>query len=456
MERLAKTGPIFTDLYELTMAQCYFAEGITDEAAFSLFVRGYPENRNYYVSAGLEEALAEICDYTFSDKDLAYLDKTGLFTDDFLDYLNRFRFTGTVRAMPEGSLFFADEPVMEVSAPIIESQLLETYLINTIGFSSLIATKAARCVHAARGRNVVDFSLRRNQGIDAGVKVARSCHIAGFAATSNVLAGKLYGIPVSGTMAHSFVSIFENEYDAFRVFSENYPDNTVLLIDTHDTIQGAENAAKIGIEMKKKGLSLAGVRLDSGDMAALSRQVRRILDGAGLTDATIFASSGFDEYKIDRVLRENALIDAFGVGTKLGVSADAPYLDMVYKLVHFGDRDITKQSPGKAYLAGEKQVFRKIGENGMYTGDIIGAKNETIENAVPMLETIIENGKITAPLPDLADIRRYCAESIARLDETIKAIDSPAPYPVSASHNLLEKQKHMAHGSPGGGHGNNL
>ena len=441
MKRLARTGPLFTDLYELTMAQVYFSENITGNATFSLFTRGYPANRNYYVSAGLEAALIEVADYTFTGDELAYLRQTGLFSTAFLDYLEGFRFTGTIRAMPEGSVFFADEPVMEVSAPIIESQLLETFLINTIGFSSLIATKAARCVHAAKGRGVVDFSLRRNQGTDAGLKVARSCYIAGFSATSNVLAGKLYQIPVSGTMAHSYVSVFEDEYEAFRVFSENYPDNTVLLIDTYDTIEGAQNAARVGIEMKQKGKKLAGVRLDSGDMAQLSRQVRRILDDAGLTDTQIFASSGFDEHKIADVLDHGAAIDAFGVGTKLGVSADAPYMDMVYKLVHFGDRDVTKKSPGKTYLAGEKQVFRKTGPDGLYTEDVIGLAEETIEGAEKMLTTVVANGKPAGQLPAMEAVRKHFEWSFAGLSEACKALESPQQYPVSVSEKLQEIQK---------------
>lgn len=441
MKRLARTGPLFTDLYELTMAQVYFSENITGNATFSLFTRGYPANRNYYVSAGLEAALIEVADYTFTGDELAYLRQTGLFSTAFLDYLEGFRFTGTIRAMPEGSVFFADEPVMEVSAPIIESQLLETFLINTIGFSSLIATKAARCVHAAKGRGVVDFSLRRNQGTDAGLKVARSCYIAGFSATSNVLAGKLYQIPVSGTMAHSYVSVFEDEYEAFRVFSENYPDNAVLLIDTYDTIQGAQNAARVGIEMKQKGKKLAGVRLDSGDMAELSRQVRRILDDAGLTDTQIFASSGFDEHKIADVLDHGAAIDAFGVGTKLGVSADAPYMDMVYKLVHFGDRDVTKKSPGKTYLAGEKQVFRKTGPDGLYTEDVIGLAEETIEGAEKMLTTVVADGKLAGQLPAMEAVRKHFERSFAGLSEACKALESPQQYPVSVSEKLQEIQK---------------
>ena len=441
MERLARTGPLFTDLYELTMAQVYFSENITGNATFSLFTRGYPANRNYYVSAGLEAALSEIADYTVTGDELAYLRQTGLFSSPFLDFLEGFRFTGTIRAMPEGSVFFADEPVMEVTAPIIESQLLETFLINTIGFSSLIATKAARCVHAAGGRGVVDFSLRRNQGTDAGLKVARSCYIAGFSATSNVLAGKLYRIPISGTMAHSYVSAFGDEYEAFRVFSENYPDNTVLLIDTYDTIQGARNAARVGIEMKRKGKKLAGVRLDSGDMADLSRQVRRILDDAGLADTKIFASSGFDEHKIADVLNQGAAIDAFGVGTKLGVSADAPYLDMVYKLVHFGDRDIAKKSPGKAYLAGEKQVFRKTGADGLYTGDVIGLAEESAEGAEEMLSTVMKDGKPIGQFPAMEAVRDHFKRSFSGLSEAYKALESPRRYPVSVSEKLQEIQK---------------
>lgn len=441
MNRLVKTGPLFTDLYELTMAQCYFADKYTDHATFSLFTRGYPKNRNYYVSAGLDEALVEILDYTFSGSDLIFLRQTGYFTDDFIDYLKDFRFTGTVRSMPDGTVFFADEPIMEVSGPILEAQILETFLINTIGFSSLIATKAARCVAAAQGRPVVDFSLRRNQGTDAGIKVAKSSYIAGFSATSNVLAGKLYGIPLSGTMAHSYISAYESEYDAFATFAESYPDNTVLLIDTYDTVEGAKKAAKLGRKMRENGKALRGVRLDSGDMAELSKQVRDVLDEAGLTDVQIFASSGFDEYKIRNVLDKGAKIDAFGVGTKLGVSADAPYLDMVYKLVHCGNRDIKKRSTGKVYLAGEKQVFRKTGENGMFEADIIGLIDDEIPGAAPLLETVVEDGQLAASRPDLDAVRKQFASGFSKLDPAYKTLDAKKSYPVSVSPRLEEIQK---------------
>jgi nicotinate phosphoribosyltransferase len=253
--------------------------------------------------------------------------------------------------MPEGTIFFADEPVLELTAPLIEAQIVETFLINTIGFQSLIASKAARCVHAARGRLLVDFSLRRTQGLDAGMSVARSTYIAGFAATSNVMAGRYYGIPVSGTMAHSYVQTFEREIDAFMAFAEAFPENAVLLIDTYDSLDGARNTVAAARQLQPRGISLKGVRIDSGDMVRLSREVRKILDSGGLADVHIFASSGFDERKIEAVLDDGAKIDAFGVGTKLGVSADSPYLDMVYKLVRFGGRDVRKLSPGKKTLA---------------------------------------------------------------------------------------------------------
>lgn len=443
MQQLIKTGPIFTDLYELTMAQCYFADHITHEATFSLFVRGYPPRRNHYVAAGLWDALAEILDYRFSDSDLLFLRDSGFFTDDFINLLKDFHFTGTIRAMPEGTIFFSDEPVMEVTAPIMEAQILETFLVNTIGLSSLIATKASRCVHAAGGRPLVDFSLRRDQGMDAGVKVARSSYIAGFTATSNVLAGKLYGIPLSGTMAHSFVSSHQHEIDAFFAYAKNYPESTVLLIDTYDTVEGAKNAAKVGIEMRKRGHSLRGVRLDSGDMADLSKKVRKILDEAGLYDVRVIASSGFDEFKIRRVLDAGAKIDAFGVGTKMGVSADAPYLDMVYKLVHCGGRDIKKLSSGKINLAGRKQVFRRTTSGGMFESDIIGTRDEEMPETTPLLEIIIENGRLVMTPPELEEIRKYCTGSRSRLDPAYRTLEAEKTYPVLISPRLQAIQKKL-------------
>jgi nicotinate phosphoribosyltransferase len=433
----SKPGPLFTDLYELTMAQTYFDNKMFDTAAFSLFVRDYPKNRSFFVAAGLADALEGLADYTFTAGELEYLASTSLFTEEFLAYLKGFKFTGTVRAMPEGTLFFKDEPVLEVSAPMIEAQILETFLINTIGFATLIATKAARCVFAAAGRPVIDFSARRTQGHDAAVKAARSAYIAGFSATSNVLAGKLYGIPISGTMAHSYVTSFNNEADAFAAYAKSYPDKAIFLIDTYDTLQGARNAAKVARDMKKKGHGLIGVRLDSGDMVDLSRQVRKILDNAGLPEVKIFASSGFDEFQIADLINQGAAIDAFGVGTRMGVSADAPYLDIVYKMVHYKGKDIRKLSPGKINLPGEKQVFRKTGENGRFLGDTITLKNETIpDNLCALLTTVMENGRITEPSPSLDQIRNAFARNFSCLDDIYKALEGTSNYPVEISRNI--------------------
>lgn len=442
MTDIAMAGPLFTDLYELTMAAAYFDHKITREAAFSLFIRKYPPNRGYFVAAGLEEALSAVESFVFSGSDIDYLKSTGKFSGPFLDYLENFRFSGTIRAMPEGTVFFKDEPMLEVSAPLIEAQVLETFLINTVGFQTLIAAKAARCMEAAQGRSLVDFSARRTQGIDASVKVARSAYIAGFTATSNVLAGKVLNIPISGTMAHSFVTAFDSEEEAFAAYAETYPDTSIFLIDTYDTIEGARAAARVGVEMKKAGRALLGVRLDSGDMADLSRQVRKILDKAGLEEVKIFASSGFDEFEIADVIRKNALIDAFGVGTKMGVSADAPYLNIAYKMVRYHDKNVRKLSPGKVNLSGEKQVFRMADpQTNGFRNDVIGAVDEEIPGAEPLLSPIMQNGRITGPLPSLDDIRARCRDQLAKLAPKYKSLEPRDEYPVTFSRGLTALQQ---------------
>ncbi|MCK4487932.1 MAG: nicotinate phosphoribosyltransferase [Desulfobacterales bacterium] len=437
----AERFELLTDLYELTMAASYFENSMVEPATFSLFIRNYPHGRSYFVAAGLEQVLDYVANFHFSESDLAYLDRTGLFSDDFLEYLKTMRFTGSIYGLAEGEVFFIDEPILEVTAPIIEAQILETFVINTASLQSMIATKAARCVHAARGRRLVDFSLRRSQGIDAGLKVARSTYIAGFVATSNVLAGKLYGIPISGTMAHSYISSFGDEIEAFRAFARSFPQKTILLIDTYDTVAGARNAAIVGQEMAKEGGRLLGVRLDSGDMTLLSQQVRNVLDEAGLRDVEIFASSGFDEYKIARTLKEDARIDAFGVGTKMGVSADAPYFDMAYKLVQYGERPIMKLSTGKVNLAGGKQVFRKTDHQGQFLEDIIGTRDETFEAACPLLEPVMQDGKLLRKHPSLEEIRERFRKNFAALDEKYKTLDGAHLYPVKLSARLSALQE---------------
>ncbi|MBE9582115.1 MAG: nicotinate phosphoribosyltransferase [Proteobacteria bacterium] len=434
---------LLIDLYELTMAASYLENGMTDPATFSLFIRKYPPDRGYFVAAGLEDFLEYVANFHFSESDLAYLGSTRTFSQEFLDYLKEMRFTGSIRAMGEGEIFFQDEPILEVTAPVIESQILETFVINTISLQTMIATKASRCVHVAAGRGLVDFSLRRTHGIDAGLKVARSSFIAGFAATSNVLAGKLYGIPTAGTMAHSYISSFGDEIEAFRAFARSFPKKTILLIDTYDTVAGAKKAAIVGQEMVKEGDKLLGVRLDSGDMTLLSRQVRKILDESGLQGTEIFASSSFDEYKIAKTIKDGGRIDAFGVGTKMGVSADSPYFDIVYKLVQYADRPIIKRSTGKVNLAGKKQVFRRSKKDGSFFEDVIGLQDETVEDGVPLLETVMENGKCMRPHPPLQVIRDRFKMNFSSLHERHKLLQDSTPYPVRISSRLQELQESL-------------
>jgi nicotinate phosphoribosyltransferase len=444
MKGLPDRVELLTDLYELTMAASYFENGMADPATFSLFIRKYPPNRSYFVAAGLEDFLDYATNFQFSENDLSYLDDTGLFSNSFLDYLKTLRFTGSIHALSEGEIFFKDEPMVEVTAPIIEAQIVETFAINAMNFQSVVTTKAARCVHAAAGRQLVDFSLRRTHGIDAGLKVARSSYIAGFVATSNVLAGKLYGIPISGTMAHSYVSSFGNELDAFRAFARSFPEKTILLIDTYDTIAGAYNAAVVGQEMAGEGRKLVGVRLDSGDIASLSKKVRDILDDASLPDVKIFASSSFDEYKIARTLEDEARVDAFGVGTRMGVSSDAPYFDMAYKLVEYRERPIIKLSTGKVNLAGKKQVFRRKDSQGRFLEDVIGTRDDAVEDASPLLGHVMQDGNFLRNHPSLEEIRDSFRKNFESLDDSYKALETAPSYPVTLSPRLQDLQKTLS------------
>jgi nicotinate phosphoribosyltransferase len=440
---------LLTDLYELTMAASYFENRMAESATFSLFIRKYPPHRAYFVAAGLEDVLEHVANFRFSQGDISFLEDTGLFSKDFLHYLSALRFTGEIRAIPEGEVFFADEPILELTGPIIEAQLLETLIINTIQVQSMAATKAARCVHAAGDRGLVDFSLRRTHGADAGLRVARSSYIAGFVATSNVMAGKVYHIPIAGTMAHSYVSSFKSEIEAFRAFARSFPKKSIFLIDTYNTIEGARKAAIVGQEMAKKGEKLLGVRLDSGDMISLSQEVRKILDEAGLEGTEIFASGSFDEYQMAEVIRQGAKIDAFGIGTKMGVSADAPYLDIVYKLVQYGERSIMKLSTGKVNLPGEKQIFRKTDSQGLFMEDMIGTPDEAMEGRYPLLEPAMNGGRLLRAHPSLEDIRKRFKESFRALDERYKALIEPSRYPVRPSPHLEDLQAAASQGSSG-------
>ena len=429
---------LFTDLYELTMGQSYFQQGMSAPATFSLFIRKYSPNRSYFVAAGLGDVLNYLEHWHFPENCIWYLRSTGIFSEEFLDYLSRLRFTGEVWAIPEGRLFFVDEPILEVTGPIIEAQLVETFIINQINHQSIIATKAARCVWAARGRTLVDFSLRRDHGIDAGMKVARASYIAGFQSTSNVLAGKEYGIPISGTMAHSYVTSFEHEVDAFRVFAHSFPERSILLIDTYDTVGGARKAVQVAKEMEAQGQQLQGVRLDSGDLASLSTEVRKVLDQEGLHYVSIFASGGLDEFDVDDLNASGSPIDGFGVGTKMGVSSDAPWSDMTYKLVRYDGRPVLKLSTGKATLPGDKQVFRVQDAGGDFYRDVIALRDEPLGDGKPLLEKVMDQGRIMRPIPSLHEIRARFRADFQCFDKGLKVLRDPPLYEVSLSPRLGE------------------
>jgi nicotinate phosphoribosyltransferase len=430
---------MLTDLYELTMCASYFDHKKSEPATFDLFIRRLPPNRSYFLFAGLEQVLLFLEKMHFTEEHIEYLRGLG-FKEDFLDYLRNFRFNGDVWAIPEGTVVFPNEPLIRVTAPIIEAQLIETFLLNTINLQTTIATKAARVVYAAKGRTVIEFGLRREHGADAGMKVARASYIAGCSGTSNVLAGMVYGIPVFGTMAHSFVMFFSNELESFRAFARTFPDKTTLLIDTFDNIKGAENAVKIAKELEKQGFKLRGVRIDSGDLVAVSRQVRRILDENGLGYVQIFASGDLDEYRIEELLNKGAKIDAFGVGTKMGTSADRPYVDIIYKLCERANEKgefvpIMKLSEGKATLPGRKQVFRFKDEKGNFVKDIIALEGEEV-GGEPLLVKVMEKGKIVYDLPSLEEIRKRALDNLARLPEKYKRLRGAAKYPVRLSPKL--------------------
>jgi nicotinate phosphoribosyltransferase len=430
---------MLTDLYELTMCASYFDHKKFEPATFDLFIRRLPPNRSYFLFAGLEQVLLFLERMRFAEKHIKFLKNLG-FKDEFLDYLRNFRFTGDVWAVPEGTVVFPNEPLIRVTAPIIEAQLIETFALNTINLQTTIATKASRVVYAAKGRTVIEFGLRREHGTDAGMKVARASYIGGCNGTSNVLAGMVYGIPVFGTMAHSFVMFFSNELESFRAFAKTFPDKSTLLIDTFDNIKGAENAIKVAKELEKQGFKLRGVRIDSGDLVEISQKVRKMLDKNGLSYVQIFASGDLDEYRIEELLKKGAKIDAFGVGTRMGTSADRPYVDIIYKLCEKSDAGgnfypIMKLSEGKATLPGRKQVFRFLDDKGNFVKDVIALEDEKI-NGEPLLVKVMEKGKIVYDLPSLEEIRKRALDNLEKLPEKYKRLRGAAKYPVRLSPKL--------------------
>ncbi|HLF68172.1 MAG TPA: nicotinate phosphoribosyltransferase [Gaiellaceae bacterium] len=415
---------LLVDLYELTMGESYVAEGIEErEATFSLFFRTLPQGWGYALAAGLEDALRYLEGLRFSDDDLEFLDGSGLFGERFLERLREFRFRGGVRALPEGTAVFPNEPLLEVTGPLLEAQIVETMVLNEIHLQTLIASKAARSVDVAGGRTLVDFALRRTHGGEAGLKVARASYLAGFDSTSNVLAGRLYGIPIAGTMAHSYVEAFGDELESFRAFARSYPDTTILLVDTYDTLEGARRAAVVAGELAEAGHRLRGVRLDSGDLLELSKGVRAILDEAGFQDAVVFASGGLDEIGIAQLLAAGAPIGGFGVGSKMGVAADSPFLDVAYKLVELDGRPVLKLSEGKATLPGRKQVWR-VRRDGTAEHDVLGLDGAGVAGE-PLLREVMRDGRATW-VESLDEIRDRARRERESLPAGVRALDASA------------------------------
>lgn len=430
------TSPLLTDLYQLNMLQAYLDHGQTDTAVFEFFVRRLPARRGFLMAAGLEQALDFLENLQFSKEEIDWLRKSYRFTDGFLDYLARLRFIGDVDAMPEGTIFFANEPIIRVIAPLPEAQLVETRLINILHFQSVVASKAARMVLAAPGKQLVDFGLRRAHGAEAGLMAARASYLAGFAGTATVLARKDFGIPVFGTMAHSFIQAHDDETAAFSAFARSRPDNLVLLIDTYDTEAAARKVVKLAPRLKEEGITVHGVRLDSGDLIALSKSVRRILDDGNLQDVTIFASGGLDEDELVKMRAANAPIDGFGVGTSLTTSSDAPALDCAYKLQEYAGIARRKRSVGKATWPGRKQVWRRFGDDGRMAGDVL-ALHDDRQAGEPLLLPVMRRGQRLASPPPLADIRQKAAHGLAQLPESLRRLSDGTTFPVTIAPGLI-------------------
>ncbi|GII25950.1 nicotinate phosphoribosyltransferase [Planosporangium mesophilum] len=418
---------LYTDLYELRMAASYLRRGLVGPATFSLVIRALPPERGFLVAAGLADALTFLERFDFDDAELDYLRTSRSLPDDAVQALRDLRFTGDVWAVPEGRMVFAGEPLLEVTAPAAEAQLVETALLNIVTHQTAIASKAARCRLAAGGADLVDFSFRRTHGLEAAMAVARASAIVGFAATSNTEAGRRYGLRVTGTMAHSYVESFPDERSAFAAFATDYPTDTVFLVDTYDTLGGVRTAIDVTRQLRLSGP--IGVRLDSGDLARLAVAARQLLDREGLTDARIVASGGLDEYAIADLVGSGAPIDAYGVGTRMGVSADAPYLDSAYKLVTFGDRPVMKLSPGKVTLPGAKQVFRGAGGG----ADVIGLRTEVAPPGhTLLLRPVMAVGQRLAttdeygPADDVAAARHRFDDDLARLPEPTRRVYDPS------------------------------
>lgn len=440
---MRESSSLLLDLYELTMAQGYFFSRKSTSATFDLFVRQLPVNRAYLIAAGLQDILTYVRTLRFGPAEIAYLRKQRLFREAFLKYLANFKFSGDIWAMREGEIFFANEPVLRVTAPIIEGQILESFLLNTVNLHTMLASKASRVVNAAGGRGVFDFSLRRTHGPSAALAAARSSYIAGAGGTSNCLAGKIFDIPVVGTMAHSFVVSFESEKESFLAYAQAFPRRTILLVDTYDTKKGIASAIETGIVLKNSGYKLVGIRLDSGDITVLSKYARKRLDGAGLEFVKIFASGNLDERRIKKIVKEGGCVDHFGVGTNMGASVDAPSLDVIYKISEVIDRQggstpVMKLSAGKATYPGRKQVLRIADKkSGVFIKDILALDGEKV-GGKPLLTKVVSGGKVIYRSPALGAIRNFSLKNLGNFSDGLRRIDGAFRYPVVISKELKD------------------
>ncbi len=424
-------SPLLTDLYELTMLQAYRASGMNETAVFEMFVRALPSARNFLLVAGLEQVVDYLLGLRFADDELDWLASTGRFDAGFVESLRDFRFTGNLDAMAEGTVAFADEPLLRVSAPLREAQFIESRVLNLVHLQTLVASKAARCVLAAEGRPLIDFGLRRAHGAEAGLLSARASYLAGFAGTATVEAARRFGVPVFGTMAHSFVQAHDDESAAFADFARAQPRNATLLIDTYDTARAAHKV----VALARRGLPVQGVRIDSGDLGAHAREVRQILDDGGLHQARIFASGNLDEHRVRALVAGGAPIDAFGVGTRMNVSADAPFLDCAYKMAEYEGKPRRKRSEGKANWPGRKQVFRRLDDAGRFAGDLLTLEDDDAPG-MPLLESVLRAGARVGGPPPLAALRARAQAQMAALPEALRSLSPAAAYPVAVSPSL--------------------
>lgn len=448
MERAASV--LLTDLYELTMLQAYHRSGMRGTAVFEFFVRRLPTARNFLVTAGLAQVLDYLETLAFDADALEQLRALGRFDDDFLQALAGLRFSGDVDALPEGTLVFAGEPLLRIRAPLPEAQLVESRLVNLLHFQTMVASKAVRCALAGRGKRLVDFGMRRAHGAEAALLSARASWLAGFDGTATVEAGVRFGIPVFGTMAHSFVQAYASEEQAFEAYARAFPAHVTWLIDTYDLEAAAEIAARLAPRLAREGVQVDAVRIDSGDLGEGARRARAILDAGGCREVGIFASGNLDEYQVELLVRAQAPIQGYGIGTRMNTSADFPYLDCGYKLVDYAGRPCLKLSPGKATLPGAKQVYRRYGARGQMEADIIGLDGEQ-DCGVALLQPAMRGGRRLAALPALAESRALVRSQLDALPVALHSLEPAAPYPVSVSNALDALARQARAGLPAHG-----